>query len=685
MHTNTNFLLATLFISPLFGEEYETTNLGTFTVETSSHSHNENQKITSELAQESKGETLGDFLENEMFVDSASYGPAVGRPVVRGMDGYRVGITQGNVILNDLSAMSQDHAVGLMPRASEKIELIKGSASLLYGNYSGGVVRVEGEEQKKELIDSGFRFKLYDSFGTNGAGRIFGGTAEYSDQNFSIHFNTYQHEAEDYKDGNGDEVKDSDTFTEQNHLVLGWQISENHIVKIYGDKLKKDYGIPNRSKFETRIDMEQEKYGLVWTLKNPFENLSLIQTEIQSSDYLHFETEAGSEDGLFGQKQESISTLLEFDTENWHHDLHLQYLENEMKVCHEHGKCGDFSVADRTNVEDGRSFDFKFEEYGVPFSHGHPMPNTNEINFILAFNSHLYLNDDEFGFGVRFQNRELEIEPENMQEEWLNTTKNYYDNMSDYAVSISGDWKHLLNEQSNFQFSLGYIERLPASSELFWNGFHHATESYILGDKDLDKENSLNADFDIFLNYGNWNTQIGTYYYHFFNYIYQSPMAEISDPFHNSPVWQMREVEAKIYGGALMQNYSKDFGKHKFDFSFSLETIRGEIVSGGNIPRIAPINATFEIGHEYEKYSGNVKYKYVDQSRFEADNETETDRYGWLSARIDYKDFYENTFYKFYLKGENLTDEVAKNHLSFLKETALLSGRQISFGIELEY
>ena len=80
-------------------------------------------KKSSTLAKEAKGETLGDYLENEQFVDSASYGPAVGRPVVRGMDGYRVGVTSGNVILNDLSAMSQDHAVGIMARASENIEL----------------------------------------------------------------------------------------------------------------------------------------------------------------------------------------------------------------------------------------------------------------------------------------------------------------------------------------------------------------------------------------------------------------------------------------------------------------------------------------------------------------------------------------------------------------------------------
>ena len=117
-------------------------------------------KKTSSLAKEVKGETLGDFLENEQFVDSASYGAGVGRPVVRGMDGYRVGVTNGNIILNDLSAMSQDHAVGVMARASQKIELIKGPSSLLYGNYSGGVIRVLGEEHEKELLKNGYSLQI---------------------------------------------------------------------------------------------------------------------------------------------------------------------------------------------------------------------------------------------------------------------------------------------------------------------------------------------------------------------------------------------------------------------------------------------------------------------------------------------------------------------------------------------
>jgi len=110
---------------------------------------------TQTLANHASGETLGDYLQNELGVNSATYGSAVGRPTVRGMEGYRVGIAQGGIMLNDLSAMSQDHAVRLNARVAERIEMVKGPASLLYGSYSGGVIRALGEEHDAKLPKKG--------------------------------------------------------------------------------------------------------------------------------------------------------------------------------------------------------------------------------------------------------------------------------------------------------------------------------------------------------------------------------------------------------------------------------------------------------------------------------------------------------------------------------------------------
>jgi iron complex outermembrane recepter protein len=651
-------------------------------------------KKSSSLAKEAKGETLGDFLQAEQFVDSASYGPAVGRPVVRGMDGYRVGITNGNIILNDLSSMSQDHAVGVMPRASEKIELIKGPSSLLYGNYSGGVIRVVGEEHNAKLLKPGYSLSTVTSYGSNGAGFVAGATLKASDYNLSIDANTFYHEADNYKDGDNFKVKDSDTLSLQSHVVLGYQINKENIVKLYIDELHKDYGIPNSTDKSTTIEMDQERYGLVWHVNNLFDGIKHIQTEIQSSDYLHSELEGGRADGLFGQKQFSLSSSLEFDLDMWDIKANAEYQTSDLQVCHEHGKCTKFFDAQRTSIEDGVELQQNIDKLGLPFAHGHPMPNISESVLKAGVSMSNFINDDsEITLALRGEKRKLTPDNVNIQEVWLVTPAidpNYYDTIDDYALSASTGFASFVNDIFSYQTSLSYVERLPSSTELFWNGFHHATDSYIFGDRDLENEKSLNLDIDTMLSFDTFTTQVSAFYYHFYNYIFQEPLADANgvllvDPFHQSDVWAMRGVAAKVYGMAFKESYKKEISAHTLKASMSLEAIRGILSSGENIPRIPTYNATFVLEHLYKGYKANLTYKYVDKSRFEAENETHTPSYNWLSAFISYEN--KNRFfdYSLYLKGENLTNEIAYNHLSFLKETAPLAGRQLTLGAEIKF
>lgn len=676
-------------------ESNNSTELGSISIEGSASEQNVDDRTyfkTSELAKKAAGGTLGDFLKDETFIDSASYGPAVGRPVVKGMDGYRVGITQGNTVLNDLSALSQDHAVGLMPRSSKGIELIKGSASLLYGSYSGGVIKVEGEEHEYTLLKPGVRVELDGAIGSNGAGQSAGGTFEASDSNLSLYFDSYYHQADDYRAGGGAVINESDTLSVQNHLVLGWQINSTHLVKLFGDWMLKDYGIPNSSPEATRINMQQYRYGATWHMADVgvFEH---IHTEVQSSHYLHNETEDGRKDGLFGQDQQSASTLLEYSTQEWFHETHLQYLQSALQVCHEHGKCDEFFDAVRTPVEDGASLTDYYNQTGIPFSHGHPMPNTAEKSAVIAHNAVRYFDEDELGIGARVEARYMNVDQRNIQEPWLVTDSvypGYYHNKKEAAFSTTANYIHRFSEEGSAKATVGYIERLPAASELYWNGFHHATESYILGDPQLKNERSINVDLEAISRYGHWQSAVSGYYYHFLNYIYQAPLAQSDgtirlDPFHGTPVWKIRGEGARVYGISLQQRYTRKVKKQQYNVNAGIEMIRGELFAGGNIPRMPPFSAFVELEHKYGGYSSNIKYKRVDKARFLAENETPTDGYGWLSAMLAYEKKRKSVAYSLYAKAENITDELARNHLSFLKESAPLPGRQFSVGAEVKF
>jgi len=96
------------------------------------------QELTKQL-----GSSLGQTLENQAGVNSRSFGPAPARPVIRGLDGDRVLILQDGQRMGDLSSQSGDHGVSINPVAAERIEVVRGPATLLYGaNAIGGLVNV---------------------------------------------------------------------------------------------------------------------------------------------------------------------------------------------------------------------------------------------------------------------------------------------------------------------------------------------------------------------------------------------------------------------------------------------------------------------------------------------------------------------------------------------------------------
>jgi iron complex outermembrane receptor protein len=85
--------------------------------------------------------TLGEVLEQEPGVARRSFGPGSSRPIIRGFDGDRVLIMEDGTGTGDLSSQSGDHGVPIDPSSLDRVEVVRGPATLLYGsNAIGGVV-----------------------------------------------------------------------------------------------------------------------------------------------------------------------------------------------------------------------------------------------------------------------------------------------------------------------------------------------------------------------------------------------------------------------------------------------------------------------------------------------------------------------------------------------------------------
>jgi iron complex outermembrane receptor protein len=91
--------------------------------------------------------SIGQTLSREPGMSSRFNGPMAATPVIRGLTGERVLVLQDGDRTGDLSSSAADHLNAVDPSTAERIEVIRGPASLLYGNNAlGGVVNVISQD-----------------------------------------------------------------------------------------------------------------------------------------------------------------------------------------------------------------------------------------------------------------------------------------------------------------------------------------------------------------------------------------------------------------------------------------------------------------------------------------------------------------------------------------------------------
>lgn len=652
-------------------------------------------KKTETLSEGASNTTLGGYLDALPNVDSTSYGEAVGRPVVRGMSGYRVKILHNDNDLNDLSAMSQDHAVAVAPRASERIELLKGPASLLYAAQAGGVVKVS-DSLDSRFPEEGIHGSVSTDHRLDSDSNALDARVSVANDQWALRLGGLKQESDSYASGNGDTIDDSDVKTTQAQVGLSWKPNSQSELQINATKLDKDYGIPNNTLEATRIDMSREDLGIKFRYQPELEWLDEITLDFLDSDYLHDETEGSRKDGLFGQQQQRGSLNMAWGTADWMGETRFSLAQSELKVCHEHGACDEFSDAIRTGATLGESVTQYWENTGLAYSHGHPMPDTESRIFQASTTAQKMLNDSlEVSLGTHLQSRKLTPNPDNIQEQWVHPDSldpDYYDQRDDHALSFSLGLNNKAEESKiSWEASIGYLERFPSVDELYWNGFHHATDSYIFGDSNLDKERSVNLDLDIGYKHNEHQLQFSTFYYRFSDYIYQDRGYDengnaLIDPFHLSQVWLTRQTDAIFFGGSLRyENSQLRLNDNPVTLWGQADLLDASKTNGDTLPRTAPASMEVGVRYEPEDCSASLSLKRVFKADKLAPNEEETSGYNWLNIQLKKDLKVANEDIEFWIKGENLTNEYAENHLSVLKTTAPLPGRQISAGINWRF
>ncbi len=98
--------------------------------------------------------TLGEALKHISGVQSTSFGPNSGAPVIRSLTGNRVGILENGQSINGMNAISGDINIPFDPLFTKSITVHKGTNSVRYGGNSiGGSIDIDTGIISKELED----------------------------------------------------------------------------------------------------------------------------------------------------------------------------------------------------------------------------------------------------------------------------------------------------------------------------------------------------------------------------------------------------------------------------------------------------------------------------------------------------------------------------------------------------
>lgn len=609
--------------------------------------------------------SLGEVLESETGVTKRSFGVGSSRPVIRGFDGDRVLVLQDGVRNGSIGSQSGDHGETADPLSAERIEVVKGPGTLLYGsNAIGGVVNVIGNDENRS--HDGFRGFLTGVGGTaDRQGGVSGGL-EYGYKNWLFRGNVSAQRTGDYNTPIG-RVENSASRSNTESFGAGYYGNKFWLNGNYGLDIRR-YGIPYAALFEgggeeevrsafgvlptvdDDIDLRQRRHnfrinGGFRDLNNPF--LSGVQYNLDYTDYRHKEIEIAdgiAETGtIFDNKTFSYRSLFE----------QTKYKKLTGRFGFE-GFNRDYEVNGAEQLIVGKIRQNAFSVFTL-----------QELGFERV----------KFQFGGRIENNRYR--PENT--DYLERDFTGFSGAVGMNVGLWQGGAFIVNYSNSY--------RAPALEELYNNGPHIGTVTFELGNQNLRNERANGIDFSLRHQSDRFRITGDVYYYRindfvFFQYQDEDGDGEI-DIEDGLPVARYEQADASYFGAEV----SADVTFHKYVGGFlNFDTVRAKLVDNDqNIPRIPPTRLRTGLDFRYKDLSVRPEALFVADQDKTAPLETRTAGYGIFNVAGSYTIGRQHTAHIFSVNAYNLTDRLYRNHLSFIKELTPEIGRGIRFGYTLRF
>ena len=624
---------------------------------------------------EQRNGTLGETLKNLPGVNSDTFGGGASRPVIRGQTAPRVKVLSDGSEVMDASAISPDHAVTVEPLLADRIEVLRGPATLLYGGGAiGGVVNVVDKKIPTEVPEKGIaaEAELRGATGTKERAGAVGITA--GEGQFAVRVEGMKRRTSDYDvpDWPGGKLEGSYSESTQGSVGMSW-ITPRGYVGIAFTHLQSEYGLPGHNhEYEgchphgTHLhcgghdhdhdddhgdeeghdhDHDHEHGGVPYVklrsnrmdlraeYQDPFAGFEKIRFRGGLTDYQHDEIEGGEVGTRFKNKGYDLRVELQHKPiAGWRGVIGLQ------------NAYSDFSA--------------EGEEAFLP-------PSKTRSNGIFLLEEY-QLNDWRFELGAR--------------QDWQRVSPSGgapRSSLSGTSLSAAAIWDFA--PQYSVALSLSRSQRLPNAQELYADGIHIATNTYELGNPDLTRETSHNIDLTLRKHSGDTTFSASVFHNRVKNYIYANTL----DRYEDFRLIEYTQQDAEFTGveGELRHQFTPVFSAAVFG-----DYVRGKLTGGdGNLPRIPAGRAGVRGNFTWQQWSGGVEYARVFAQKDIAAYEDTTPGYNMVNAVVAYRGQYGATGYEVFLRGTNLLNKLAYNHASFISTVAPLPGRSVLLGVRMTY
>lgn len=630
--------------------------------------------------------SLGETLARTPGVSSSYFGPVASRPIIRGFDGDRIRILQNGSNSIDASGTSVDHAVSFDPSTIRKIEIVRGPASLLYGsNAIGGVVNATDNRIPEERINVPLRGTLDTRYGSANSERSGSFTLEGGAGGFAWHLDGNKRATDNLRIPGyarseqrrlaqplaPGETEAFGTLPNSNLRTeaLGGGASyiwQNGFFGIGYSGLHTNYGTvaePN-----VTIDLEQRRWDFRGEFRTPVTGIKKIRYTLGISDYKHTEFEGTTPGTTFKNRG----------------------YDGRLEITHE--KLGPFEGVFGYQTERS-DFSALGEEAFVP--------RTETLTNSAFLFEETTLDRFRLQFGVRYDH----ITANAQEAENIGPARNREFN------NVSASAGVIFTPADGYAIALNaaFTQRAPTYQELYANGPHLATGTFEIGDDTLKSEKSFSLDLSLRKKTGRVTGALSFFYNHFDDYVGQFPTDETRlVGAEDVPVYSYRATDAEFYGGEaevtfhLLEPAMEPVlaGKHgksiappqssklrpELDLEFKADYVHAtDLKTGRPLPRIAPFHASIGLNYRQDRFTAGIEGRFTARQNRTAEFETQTDGYFLLNADVSYRLPFGSRDALLYVKGVNLTDATAREHTSFLKDIAPLSGRGVVVGMKLTF